>query len=72
MFFSSVLERIAQLQREQAPQADAVLGRRDLGLVEHLDGDGVALVDQRREADQRGAALAHLEQLGSSPKVQAV
>jgi hypothetical protein len=41
-----------------------VLGRRHVRLVEDLDLDMRALVDQRREADQRLAGLADLHQLG--------
>ena len=59
-----VLEGVANLQREEAAQAGAVLGGRHVGLVEHLDGDRVAQVDQGRKTDQAGAALADFHQLG--------
>jgi len=62
--FFEVLERIAQLQRKQAPQARAVLGRSEFGLVEDFDGHGVTHVDQRRKADQGLRALADLHELG--------
>ena len=58
------LERVAHLQRDQPAQAGAVLRSGDLGLVEDLDLDVRALVDQRRIADQREAALGELHQLG--------
>ena len=52
----------------QAAQAGAVLGGRHLGLVEHLDGDGVTRVNERGKADQRLPALANLHQLGQFAK----
>ena len=63
-----LLERTSARRGSAARPAGA--GRRDawraatLGLVEDLDLDVRALVDQRREADQRLAALAQLHQLG--------
>ena len=48
------------------PQAVARSGQ--LGFVEDLDADGIAMVDQRREADQRGAALLDFHQLGQLAK----
>src|SRR2546427_245521 len=39
-----------------------------LGLVEDLDADGIAMVDERREADQRLPAPADLHQLGQLAK----
>jgi hypothetical protein len=49
-----------------------VLCRRDVGLVEYLDRHRIALVDQRRKADEAGAPFAISISSGSSPKVQAV
>ena len=59
-----VLERVFDLQREQAAQAGAVLGRGQVGLVKHFDGDRVVEVEQGRKADQRLAAFANFHQLG--------
>ena len=59
-----VLERVFDLQREQATQAGAVLGGGQVGLVKHFDGDRVVQVEQRRKADQRLAAFANFHELG--------
>ena len=59
-----VLERVFDLQREQAAQAGAVLGGGHVGLVKHFDGDRVVQVQQRGKADQRLAAFADFHQLG--------
>jgi hypothetical protein len=59
-----ILQRIADLQRDEPAQAAAVVARRDIGLVEHLDLDVRGLVDQCREADQGLAGLADFHQLG--------
>ena len=59
-----VLERVFDLQREQATQAGAVLGRGHIGLVKDFDGDRVVQVEQRRKADQRLAAFADFHELG--------
>ena len=59
-----VLERVFDLQREQAAQAGAVLGGGHVGFVKHFDGDGVGQVDQRGKANQRLVAFADFHQLG--------
>jgi hypothetical protein len=63
-----VLERVLDLQRKQAAQPGAVFGTRHVGLVKHLDGDGVDRVDQRRIANQGLAAFLNFEQLGQLAK----
>ena len=72
MFFSRYFSasRICSATRRRRPARCFAGG--DLGLVEDLDLDVVALVDQRRKADQRLAALRTSISSGSSPKVQAV
>ena len=60
--FLQVLQRVLDLQREQAAQAGAVFGRCHLGLVEQLNGHRVAQVHQRGKTDQGLAALAYFHQ----------
>ena len=56
-----VLERVLDLQREQAAQAGAVFGSGRFRLVKHFDGDGIAGVNQGRETNQGLAALADFQ-----------
>ena len=68
-----VLERVRDLQRDQAPQAGAVLARGDIGLVEHLDLDVRAACRSAPESrPATGRRLRISISSGSSPKVQAV
>src|SRR5690606_16684573 len=48
-----VFQRLAQRDREQPREPRAVRGRRLRRVVEQLQFDGVARVDQRRIADRR-------------------
>jgi hypothetical protein len=59
-----VLERLLELQREQAAQSGAVARGGNLRLIEDLDRDRVADVDQRRKADDGLPALADFHELG--------
>jgi hypothetical protein len=52
MFFSRYLSASLICSANRRRRPGAVLGGGHLGLVEDLDGDRVADVDQRRKADQ--------------------
>ena len=59
-----VLQRIADLQREQPAQARAVARGSHFGLVEDFEGDGITVVDERGKTDQGLCATADFHQLG--------
>ena len=59
-----VLQRVFNLQREQAAQARTVLGGRHFGLVEDFDRHRISRVDQAGVANQRLATLLDFQQLG--------
>ena len=59
-----VLQRVADLQRDEAAQAGAVLDCGDIGLVEDFDDDMADLVDECGETDKSLVALADFHQLG--------
>ena len=66
--FLQVFQRVLDLQRKQAAQTGAVLGGGNLWLVEHLNGDGVPLINERWKADQRLSAFLDFQQLGQFAK----
>ena len=57
-----VLQRLLDLQGDQATKARTVLLRSDLGLVEDLDLDVAATVDECRKPHHRLRAPAHFQQ----------
>ena len=69
--FFQVFQRVFHLQGAQAAQALAVAGGGNVRLVKHLDGDGIALVDEGGKADQCLLALLDFHQLRQAAKVPA-